>query len=264
MVYYIYSEIKRTLRERFALIFLLGIIAASILANLSIIVFRDMIYGTNDGTYAYNIIMFAGGFFWLPYYLMIFIADMVFGKTYPDPYLRNRANLKLRRHQMFLGKLAAGFIMLILYSVAALFIFLGISFVFQMGAGPMEMSIVKDFAENLLLAVPLFMAGVALGNMFLFMFYDKKKAYVCYFGLTVVLERLIMILGAEPVSIGFFKWMKDRVIITPRFTELQFYATRDVPKTLTLAAVYIVTAAFLGCLCFLKKDTAKRVSCGKG
>ena len=264
MVYYIYSEIKRTLRERFALIFLLGIVGASILANLSIIVFRDMIYGTNDGTYAYNIIMFAGGFFWLPYYLMIFISDMVFGKTYPDPYLRNRANLKLRRYQMFLGKLAAEFIMLILYAFAAFLIFLGVSFIFQMGAGPMEMSIVKDFAENLLLAVPLFMAGVALGNMFLFMFYDKKKAYVCYFGFVVVLERLIMILGAEPVSIGFFKWMKDNLIITPRFTELQFYATRNVPKTLILALAYIVIAAFIGCLCFLRKDTAKRISSRKG
>lgn len=260
MVYYVYSEIKRTLRERTALMFLLGIVAASVLANLSIIVFRDVIYGTNDGTYAYNIIMFAGGFFWLPYYFMIFIADMVFGKTYPDPYLRNRANLKLRRYQMFLGKLIAEFIMLIIYAVAALFIFLAVSFLFQMGAGPMEMSIVWDFAQNVLFAIPLFMTGVAFGNMFLFMFYDKKKAYACYFGLVIVLERLIMILGAESVSLAPCKWIKDTLLVTPRFTELQFFATRDVPKTVTLAVIYIAAASLVGCMCFLKKDTAKRIN----
>ena len=43
MVYYIYSEIKRTLKERFALVFLLGIVGASILANLSIIVFMPFV-----------------------------------------------------------------------------------------------------------------------------------------------------------------------------------------------------------------------------
>ncbi len=258
MVYYIYSEIKRTLKERSALIFLLGIVAASVLANLSIIVFRDVIYGTNDGTYAYNIIMFAGGFFWLPYYFMIFLADMVFGKTYPDPYLRNRANLKLRRYQMFLGKLISEFILLIFYSFAALVIFLGVSFVFQMGAGPMEMSIVKDFTENLFWAVPLFMAGVSMGNMFLFMFYDKRKAYAAYFILTIVIERIIMILGAQPFSVPVCKWIKDHVLITPRFTELQFFATRDIPKTLILSMIYIAVTAVAGCYCFLKKDTALR------
>ena len=262
MVYYIYSEIKRTLKERSALIFLLGIIAASVLANLSIIVFRDVIYGTNDGTYAYNIIMFAGGFFWLPYYFMIFVADMVFGKTYPDPYLRNRANLKLRRYQMFLGKLISEFILVILYSFAALLIFLGISFVFQMSAGPMEMSIVKDFVENLFWAVPLFIAGVSIGNMFLFMFYDKRKAFAAYFIFTIVIERIIMILGAEPFSVFICKWIKDHVLITPRFTELQFFATRDIPKTMILSAIYIVITAITGCICFLKKDTAFRT--GKG
>ena len=258
MIYYIYSEIKRTFKEKEARLYLLAIVAACVMANLSITVFRDMIYGTNDGTYAYNIIMFAGGFFWLPYYTTIFVSDMVFGKEYPDPYLRNRANLKLRRYQMYLGKLIAGFFMLIVFVAAALVLFLGISWLFQMNVGVIETEIVKDFAYDLLLAIPLLMTGVAFGNMFLFMFSEKKKAFIAFFALVIVLERLIMIFGAEPFAVPAFKWIKDTLLITPQFTTLQFYATRDVPQILITSVIYIAIAAVVGCICFLKKDTRKR------
>ncbi|MBO6111547.1 MAG: hypothetical protein J6P45_00665 [Lachnospiraceae bacterium] len=264
MIRYIQNELKQSLRRREAVFYLIGIIAACVLANLSIIAFRDMLYGTNDGTYAYNIIMFAGGFFWVPYYTMIFIADIVFGKTYPDPYLRNRANMGLRRYQMYFGKLITCYIVLLLYVAAAFVLFLGISFLFQMSAGEMEASVIRDFALDLVYAFPLFMTGITIANMFLFMFYDKRVAYAAYFGLVIVLERLIMIFGAEPFSIGGFKWIKDTLLITPQFTTLQFFATRNMPKILVTSIVYIAVSAVTGCICFLKKDTAKRRAGNRG
>ncbi len=258
MVYYIYSEIKRTIKEKNFLYYLIGIVAVSVLANLSMIAFRDMIYGTNDGTQAYNLVMFAGGFFWLPYYTMIFIADMVFGKTYPDPYLRNRANIGLKRSQQYIGKLISEYIMLLFFVIFAFIVFIGVSFLFQISAGPIEGAVVADFAKDLLYSMPLFAAGLTVANMFLFMFRSKKKAFVVFFALVIGLERLIMLLGAQPFSIPFCKWLKDTVLITPQFTTLQFYATRNVPQIIISSVIYIAIAAVVGCWCFLKKDTETR------
>ena len=258
MMIYICSEVKKALKSRYARIYLLGIIVVSVLANLSMVAFRDILYGTNDGTQAYNLIMFAGSFFWIPYYTMIFVADMVFGKEYPDPYLRNRANLKLKRYQQFLGKLFAGFVMLFIFVAAAFVLFLGISFLFQISAGAMSFSVVKDFTVTLLLSIPLFMTGVAFAFMFLFIFENRKAAFAAFFILVIGIERLIMILGSEHINIAPFVWIRENLLITPQFTTLQFYATRNVPKVFVTSAIYIILAAAAGCWGFLKKDTRKR------
>ena len=258
MLLYIKSEVKNALKSRYCRFYLAGIVAVTILANLSMVAFRDILYGTNDGTQAYNLIMFAGSFFWIPYYTMIFIADMVFGKTYPDPYLRNRANLKLKRYEQYVGKLAAGLVMLLLLVAAAFIIFIGISFVFQISAGAISVSVIGDFAMTLLFSIPLFAAGLVFAFMFLYMFENRKIAFAAFFVLVVGVERLIMFLGSEHINIAPFVWLRENVIITPQFTTLQFYATRNVPKVIATSVIWIVVAAVTGCFFFLKNDTRKR------
>ena len=253
MLYYILNETLQTLKSKYARYYLLGLLAVSILANLAMIGFRDMIYGTNDGTYGYNIIMFAGGFFWVPYYSCIFIADMVFGKDYPDPHLRDRTTVGLKRHHIFFGKLISDYILLAIYSVAAFLIFITVSVVFQLSAGAIEMEIIKEFAFNLLVAFPLFMAGVTIGNMFLFMFRKKVRAFTAYIITVVIIPRIIMFFGAAPFSVAFLRSIKDKVLLTPQFTALQFYATRDIPKILVSSAIYIAAACTIGCICYSKK-----------
>lgn len=258
MLLYIKTEVKNALKSRYCRFYLAGIVAVTVLANLSMVAFRDILYGTNDGTQAYNLIMFAGSFFWIPYYTMIFIADMVFGKTYPDPYLRSRANLRLKRYEQYIGKLAAGIVMLLLFVTAAFVIFIGISFVFQISAGAISVSVIGDFAVTLLFSIPLFATGLIFAFMFLFMFEDRKKAFAAFFLLVVGVERLIMLLGSEGVNIALFAWLRENAIITPQFTTLQFYATRNVPKVLVTSALWITAAAVTGCFFFLKNDTRKR------
>lgn len=258
MISYIKSEVKNALKSRYSRIYLIGIAAVCILANLSMVAFRDIIYGTNDGTQAYNLIMFAGSFFWIPYYTMIFIADMVFGKTYPDPYLRNRSNIGLKRYQQYFGKLIAGFLMLLIFVAVAFVLFIGISFFFQISAGAMSAAVISDFALTLLLSIPLFTTGLIFAFVFLFMFENKKIAFAAFFILVAGIERLIMILGSEHMGLGVFAWIRENMLITPQFTTLQFYATRDVPKVFITSIVYIAVGSALGCICFLKNDTRKR------
>ncbi len=264
MIYYIYSETLRTLKGKYARFYILAVLAMSILANLTMIVFRDMVYGTNDGTYGYNLIMFAGGFFWLPYYTMIFISDMVFGREYPDPHLRNRSNLKLNRKQIYVGKLITGYLMLVLFAILSFVIFIGVSVLFQIGSGSMEKKIIADFAVNLVIAVPLFLAGVSMGFMCLFLFRTKKYAFIFFWVLTIVIPRLIMLLGADPIRIGFFNWIKNNLLLTPQFTELQFYATRNVPKVLISSAVYIILSTLIGCIGYKMKTFSGDPVRGRG
>ena len=253
MIYYIATETGKAVRSRYAGYYLAGVVAVCVLANLAMVGFRDIIYGTNDGTFGYNIIMFAEGFFWIPYYSCIFIADLVCGRQYPDPYLRDRSNIGLKRHDIFFGKLISEFIMLFIFTILSFVIFILVTMIFQIYDGSIDSSIILDFAYNLLIAVPLFMAGTAIGNMFLFAFEGKKYAYTGYIITIIVIPRIVMLLGAAPFSIAPFCWIKDKILLTPQFTSLQFFATRDVSHIIISSVIFIILSSIVGCICYNKK-----------
>lgn len=253
MVRYIYTEFKRALKSQYSIKYIYGITAVCILANLAMIAFRDYVYGTNDGTYGYNIIMFAGGFFWLPYYTTIFIADIVFGKSYPDPFIKDRVTKDLRRHQLYIGKLLTTWLMLIVYVILSFILFIGISTLFQLSTGSLSMAVVEEFAVNVLCAVPLLAAGCSIGLMSLYCYVNKLRAYATFWTITLIIPRIIMFLGAEPLRIGVCKFIKDKVLITPQFTTLQFFASRNVPQILISSTVYIILSTVIGGYIFCKK-----------
>ncbi len=253
MFRYICSEFLRTIRSKYFLKIVIVIIAVSVLANLTMIAFRDYVYGVNDGTYGYNLIMFAGGFFWLPYYTTIFISDMVLGETYPNPFIKDRITKRLRRSYLYIGKLITAWLDLIIIVILSFIIFIGISTLFQLSTGSLSGAVVVDFAVNILLATPLFAAGCSIGMMCLFMKEKKTGAFLIFWVLTIVIPRCVMLLGAEPLSIEVFKFIKDKILLTPQFTTLQFYASRNVPQILISSTVYIIISTLLGGLTFCRK-----------
>lgn len=253
MLRYIWYEFKRALKSAWSLKYITGIIAVCIVANLAMIAFRDYVYGTNDGTYGYNIIMFAGGFFWLPYYTTIFIADIVFGRTYPDPFIKDSITKNLRRPKLYIGKLIACWLMLLVYVVLSFLFFIGISTLFQLSTGTLSADVVREFAVNVLCATPLLAAGCSLGMMCLYSMDKKRNAYILFWILTILIPRVIMLLGAEPLSISVFKLIKDRFLLTPQFTTLQFFASRDVPLILITSSVYIILSTLTGGYIFCRK-----------
>ncbi|MBQ9361387.1 MAG: hypothetical protein IJT96_10180 [Lachnospiraceae bacterium] len=253
MLRYVWTQFQKTIRSKYSIKFILGIIATFVLANLAMIAFRDYVYGTNDGTYGYNIIMFAGGFFWVPYYATIFISDMVFGETYPDPFIKDRITKRLRRPHLYVGKLLTSWVMLLVYVTFAFVAFIAISTLFQLSTGTLSADVIKDFAINVLCAVPLLMAGCSIGMMCLFCMDKKVGAFVMFWGMTIVIPRIIMLLGAEPLSIEVFKFIKDKILITPQFTTLQFFASRNVKQILISSIVYIILTTLVGGYVFCRK-----------
>ncbi len=252
MTYYVASELNKALHCKYARYIALGILIVCLLANISMTTFRDILYGMSDGTFAYNLIMFAKGFFWLPYYCCIFIADLVFGPEYPDPRLRNKATIGLRRYQIYFGKLIASLVMMVLYAILASVLFLLVTSLFQVHDGTINAAVVIDFLKNVLIALPMLCVGISLGNMFLFCFTDKKKAFFWFFIVVILVPRLVMLLATDNIRIQAMVLLRE-LLITPQFHSMQFYATLNIPKILISSAVYLVLSSLIGCFRFIKK-----------
>ncbi len=253
MVYYVKTQLGRSLTDKYFRIFIIGILAAVLVANLSMTAFRDIIYGMNDGTFAYNLIMFAKGFFWLPYYALIFVADEVLGPDYPDPRLRDKSTIGLSRRQIFIGKLITEILVLFICALFATVAFLVITPLFQVHDGTIDISVILDFLESVVYAMPLFIAGVSLANMFCFVFIPRKKAFLMFFLFVIVIPRVIMIFATDRFAFPPALFLRN-FLLTPQFQELQFYATRDVPKVVISSLIYIVLSSVYGGYCFEKKE----------
>ena len=232
---------------------MIGIVVVCLLANLAMSAFRNIIYGMNDGTFAYNLIMFAEGFFWVPYYSCIFIADIVFGESCPDPRIRDKSTIGLSRTDIFFGKFISELILLLLYSLLAIVAFLVITPIFQVHDGTIDLSVIVDFIVAVLLAMPLIVSGLAIGNMFLFSCKNKARAYLCFFIFVVLIPRIIILLATDSFRIPPFPFL-EKLLITPQFQTLQFYATRDVPKILITSVIYIVLSCAIGCVQYNRRE----------
>lgn len=252
MCYYISSEVKNALRRKYALWYVAGMIVLCILANLSMICFRT-IYGMNDGAFGYNLIIFAEGVFAIPYYTSIFIADIVFGRDYPDPRIKDKATIGLNRTKLYLGKFIAELLLAFLFLVVAVAGFIGITVLFQFGDGTIDSLTIFDFIEKVIVATPLWIAGVAMGNMFLFVFRNKRKAFIAFFAIVLVTPRVIMFLAAEPFKLPPFTWITN-ILITPEFNALQFFFTMNSTKILLLGIIYTAAACAIGIISYQKRE----------
>ncbi len=255
MGYFIIEEFNAGRKTRLARSYLICVFTLCLFSNLAVIAFRS-IYGSNEGTFAYNIMTYATWCFFIPYYSCILIADMVFGKEYP-----NKDNNVMLREGMspvkvYLVKLLASILLALAFMIFTLVVFLGITMIFHFSEGSSGVYEIKDFFEKTLYAVPLWLAGIGISNMFLFMFDKggKLKPYLCYLGLTVLLERLIMILAAEPFKLEPFRKLRT-VVVTQLFSLIPYPAdpTRNIPLTVFLGFLYLLISTIIGILIFNKK-----------
>ena len=78
---YIINDFKRAIRSKWSKIYFFGTVGLILLANIAVICFR-FIYGSNEGTFAYNVFEYASWCFLIPYYSCIILASIAFGKDY--------------------------------------------------------------------------------------------------------------------------------------------------------------------------------------
>lgn len=257
MIRYIMRELDRAVRRKQAYVYFGSIFLLCILANIAVVAFRT-IYGTNEGTYAYNIMEYAAWSFIVPYLSCIVIAHMVIGKDYPDPHIRDGITSGLNRIQIYLCNLAASISLAFVFLVITFVVLVASTAVFHMGDNTLTKEAIRTFTGKMVLALPLFLAGISFGNMFLFLFKDRRKAYAGYYILTFVIPRTIMLLAKEPPGFIPCKFLR-RYTISQCFTLIPYPSSpdRSVPFIVALGLIYTVVSSVIGIAGYNREDTKK-------
>ena len=246
MIRYILRELDRALRSKSAYVYLAGIFVLCILANIAVVAFRT-VYGTNEGTYAYNIMEYAAWSFIVPYLSCIIIAHMIMGKEYPDPHIKDGVTSGLNRIQIYLSKLTAGVLLASVFLVITYVVLVAATSGFHIGDNTLTKEAIRAFTDKMVLALPLFLAGISFGIMFLFIFRDRRKAYAGFYILTFAIPRLVILLAKDPPGVGVFKVLK-KYTISQCFTLIPYPSSpdRSVPFIVGLGIVYSVISTVIG------------------
>lgn len=249
----ILTEIKRAFKRKYTWWYLLGIVGLILIANIAVIGFRA-IYGANEGTYAYNLLEYATWCFVIPYYTCILIADIGFGREYPNPHIKDGHTSGLGRSGIYISKLVSSLVVGAFFMVVAFVALIIITTLFQIKDGLVSWYSVQDFLGKAFIAVPLWFAGVSFGMMFLFSFNKKRFAIIAYIVMTLVIPRTIMLLAAEPYKIALFRFIRTYTL-NQNFSLIPYLAdpARNVPLTVTLGILYGVIATIIGCVIYSKK-----------
>ncbi len=249
----IINELKQGLGRKLSRYYIIGIFALCILSNIAVMAFRS-IYGSNEGTFAYNIMTYATWCFFIPYYSCIYIADIIFGSRYP--YLNNDAiqNNGQGPVKVYLVKLFASILLALVFLAITLVCFIVITLLFHISEKSIRAYDIQDFLQKMTYAVPLWLAGIGMGNMFLFLFEKKRKAYIAYFLLVVVFERGVMFLAAEPLKLEPFRRLRT-ILITQQFSLIPYPAdpARNIPLTVFLGFLYFAVSTIIGIAVYRKK-----------
>ncbi|MBR2275857.1 MAG: hypothetical protein IJ873_07345 [Lachnospiraceae bacterium] len=252
---YISEEFPQALKSRLSRFYMIGIVGLCVLANIAVIGFR-LIYGKNEGTFTYNVIEYATWCFVIPYYTCILIADIAFGGTLREAELSfKRQGAGMSRTAFYFSKLILSILLALVYLVITSVVFIFITELFHYTDEPVRFSYIRDFFEKLLCAVPLWLAGIGMGNMFLFLFPDKRKAYLYYLGLTVLLERGIMLLAMEPFQLAPFRALRT-LTVTQQFSLIPYPAdpARNIPLTIFLGFLYLILSTAIGLYFWRRRD----------
>jgi len=252
MFKYVLREFKNGAKRKMALVFLISLIAICLVANLAVMAFT-LIYGSNiDGVMGSNVLAFATWCFPIPYLATIFIADLVFGNTYPNPFIKDNVTKNLSRTGIYLGKFIAALLMALCYMIIAFVALLISTRIFHSDISSYD---IKVFLDNMLLAVPLWIAGVSFGIMFLFMFEQKKKVYIAFYITTLVIPRFIMFFAAEPFEWAPFVAVR-KILMSQSFGHIPYLAdpNRSVPFIVCEGIVYTIISCIIGIIVYNKKD----------
>lgn len=252
-VRYVVREVGKALKKSYTKYYILGFLVLCILANVAMACFRQ-IYGLNDGSFSYNLIIFAEGVFVIPYYSCIFLADMVFGKEYPDPHIKDGYTSRLRKWQLYFGNFVASLVLGVVMYFITFVLLLSTTALFSLGEVGIGFDTVLDFLQKSMVAMPLWTAGIAIGHCMLFTYRSKKKAFIMFYVIVLLIPRLIILLASERIRLFPFTALMD-FIITPQFQALQFFFTMDFGKCLLLGFVYSVLFTIIGIRAFYKNTS---------
>ena len=255
MIKYIFNEFDNAIRRKSAYVYFIGIFVLCIIANIAVVAFRT-VYGTNEGTYAYNIMEYAAWSFIVAYLSCVLIANTVFGRKYPNPYIKDGITNGLSRTRIYLGKLMASVMLAFVFLVVTFVVLVATTALFHVSDDKtLDSAAIRIFCEKLFLALPLFLAGISFGVMFLFAFKDKRKAFAGFYIVTFGIPRLIIFLAGDSCNLAFFRMLR-KYTISQCFTLIPYPSSpdRNIALMISLGFIYSILSVVIGLVIYNKKD----------
>ena len=264
MLKYILYDFKRALKSGWAKIYFFATLALILIANIAIIAFR-FIYGSNEGTFSYNVFEYASWCFLIPYYSCIILGIMAFGDTYIQPRKHGMklgvpesdgrdSVVMLKPWQLYIEKIIASMLLAIVFLVNSFVLLYVLTTIFHINEGLILWGVVKSFLEKAALAVPLWFAGISFAVMFLFMFERKWIAVLGFVVVTVIIPQIIRIFSLDSFKFEFFRSIR-KFTITQSFGLVPYpsYPDRSVPLIVAIGLVYGFVAMIVGISVYNKK-----------
>ena len=261
---YIFSSFREAFASKLAKVYLIGTVVLILIANIAVICFR-FIYGSNEGTFSYNVFEYASWCFLIPYYSCILIALMAFGEDYikpkekgtPVPISKGNGTydvIALKPWQIYVSKLIASVMLAIVFLLFAFIVLYVTTTLFHINEGFILWGVVKSFLSKAALSLPLWFAGISFAIMFLFMFEKKWLAVAGFSLVTVIVPQLIRIFSLDSFKIEFFRSIR-RYTITQSFGLVPYpsYPERSVPLIITIGLVYAILAIIIGICLYNRK-----------
>ena len=266
MIEYLINDLIISLRSKWARIYLIGAFALILLANIAVICFR-FIYGSNEGTFSYNVFEYASWCFLIPYYSTILLAHIAVGREYiyprkdgnvlEIPVLAGRptkGKVVLKPVKLYLEKLLLTILLAFVFFVAAVAFLYVTTQLFHINEGIIPWMILRLFLEKAALAIPLWFAGISFAVMFFFIFEKKWKAYVGFAIVTVLIPQTIRILSLDRFKSEAARMIR-RYTITQSFGFVPYpsYPDRSVPLIVAIGLTYGFIALIVGLVIYCKK-----------
>ena len=252
MFSYISKDLKRAAASKGARLYLIGTAVLVLVANIAVIAFR-FIYGSNEGTFSYNVFEYASWCFLIPYYSCILLGIIAFGSGYPDAKKEG-----LAPWQMYIAKLIEAIVLAAVFLVIAFVLLLVVTQLFHINEGVILWGVVKSFLQKAALSLPLWFAGISFAIMFLFLFPNRLGAFLGFAVVTVIIPQIIRIFSLDTFKFELFRTIR-RYTITQSFGLVPYpsYPERSVPLIITLGIVYAVIAIVIGLIVYGRKAAVK-------
>lgn len=266
MTEYLFNDFLISVRSKWAKIYLIVTFALILIANAAVICFR-FIYGSNEGTFAYNVFEYASWCFLIPYYSTIFIAAIATRGEYIHPKKDgnvleipvrsgrpSKGKVVLKPWKIYVEKLLLTIMLAFVFLIAAFVILCVLTQLFHINEGLIQMMIIKLFLDKAVLALPLWFAGISFAVMFFFMFVKKWKAYAAFILVTVIIPQAIRILSLDRFKSEFARMIR-KYTITQSFGLVPYpsYPDRSVPLIVATGLVYGFIALLIGITVYCKK-----------
>ena len=251
---YIIKDFNRAMRSKWTRIYLIAGLALVLLANIAVVCFR-FIYGSNEGTFTYNVFEYASWCFLIPYYSCIVIGDIAVGRN-PDQTAKRPEGdgAALRPWQYYISKLVIAIMLAVCFFVAAFVALYAVTALFHINEGAIPWPVIKLFLNKAAVALPLWFAGLSFAIMFLLLFDNRILSYGYFALLVFVIPQCIRIFSLDSFKYGFFRAIR-RYTITQSFGLVPYpsYPDRSVPLIVAIGLVYGLVAMAVGLVFYSKK-----------